>query len=431
MKNIRKYMLALTLLTSLSASSQTTLLYESFNGYNYQAPEGAEPFSVYSNQGFLSDTEDLDKPEIAKWNEGILGDPCNASIANKCIEVGTASLQQEFKIYLDYNYKGNITVSFSMAPHSKIKSKSYKICPYVTMISDDGNPVLPIKKYINGKEVESLSKSELDFDKWNIISLEYENAANHTLAIGSCHRDKNGKLLRTDDNRFFLDEIKITSDQVPEDRTYSESSQNNNLSNTSHANITLARTISRNHWNSFCVPFDIPTGIIDNVFGENIQIMKIDTVTNDNIIFTKTKRIYAGIPYLIKTDKDIVNPVFEGVNIKDPQSKDLHFNGYHFIGNFNKTEITDNNIYVLGTDNKIYHAKKGSFINSFHAYFTSNKGEDSFSAKFNIADVVSAINAIQGISGNSSDSNYYNILGKRINAPQKGLFIHNGKVIVK
>ena len=141
---------------------------------------------------------------------------------------------------------------------------------------------------------------------------------------------------------------------------------------------------------------------------------------------------------------NIVNPVFSNVTVEDPASTVVSFNGGEFVGNFAPLEITDANrksIVLLAAGNKLGYAKtdrtiaNGKALGACRAYFhipsISGNAQTarSFVLNFDEENVTTGIIEVNTNTTNKSEG-AFNLQGRRIVNPKKGLYIVNGKKII-
>ena len=90
-----------------------------------------------------------------------------------------------------------------------------------------------------------------------------------------------------------------------------------------HCVVRLKRTLSKDYWNTFCVPFAIDV--------RDMGIYCFEDVEGNTMRFVNAY-IEAGKPCLVKPREDIVNPVFRGITLsatapQNVEASDFSFNG--------------------------------------------------------------------------------------------------------
>lgn len=109
----------------------------------------------------------------------------------------------------------------------------------------------------------------------------------------------------------------IVTVEVPKAKNYTldETKTDNVIETYENANVTLQRTLSKDYWNTFCVPFALDAEQVTQYFGEGTQLRTYEGNCNNNIVYFATvDNIEAGKPYIMKPGNTVVqNPTFEGV----------------------------------------------------------------------------------------------------------------------
>ncbi len=196
--------------------------------------------------------------------------------------------------------------------------------------------------------------------------------------------------------------------------------------------VQLTRTLSKDYWNTFCVPFSMTAEQIAATFGEGTKVTEYASTDGTTLNFTEATAITAGVPYLIKPATTTANPAIEGVTIAagDAQEKG---STYKFIGIYSpKALATDGSELFIGTDSQLYSpAADKNTINGMRAYLNVPAGTEG--ARLNILGEM--VTAIDGVSLNGNDEvKVFNLKGQRVGNTTKGLakgiYVVNGKKMV-
>ena len=199
-------------------------------------------------------------------------------------------------------------------------------------------------------------------------------------------------------------------------------------------NATLERTLSNAYWSTFSVPFDVDADQVTAVLGEGVKLRKFQGSEGTVIKFQEATTIEAGHAYLVKPAEPVTNPVFTGVTVENTVGEtDNDSYGYGFVGAvIKKTLKTDHTELFLGTDAKFYYPEKAekATMKGLRGYFVvpAEAEPSKLSVDVNGSGIATSINSmnIEGM----GDGNIYNLQGQRVNAPQKGLYIVNGKKVI-
>ena len=199
-------------------------------------------------------------------------------------------------------------------------------------------------------------------------------------------------------------------------------------------------------WATLCLPFEVS---LDNQKFRAFKLLSADDVT-ETVELEEVKTIEAGTPVIIKM-KDGVNSFSFSVEstaiAKDVQTAATADGNYQLQGLYTQKEFSkdvDNNRYIvkgnkLMNPTKLLENTKVTRVASkpFRAYMVGNSSAPTAGAKMfsiGISDSTTAIDTLNTIANDKAE--YYDLQGKRLNEPQKGINIvkRNGKtmkVIIK
>lgn len=162
---------------------------------------------------------------------------------------------------------------------------------------------------------------------------------------------------------------------LDETATSNESWVGNIEAATTH-DVQIKRTIKAGMYNTFCLPFAVDHDQCKDIFGSDVQIRTLDEATVEegdfvlNLNFKNASDIYQGTPVLIKTSRDIVNPVFTGVKFTTATPASTTKTNANFVGTFIKDEIpADPNNLFMGANNTLYFPTVNMPILGMRAYF--------------------------------------------------------------
>jgi len=124
-------------------------------------------------------------------------------------------------------------------------------------------------------------------------------------------------------------------------------------------NVQIIRTIKAGMYNTFCLPFEVSSNMCKAIFGLDVELRTLDeAIVEDNVLtlnFKNASDIYPGTPVLIKTSRDIVNPVFTDVQFTTAAPSATTKTHADYEGTFVKSSLdADPNILFLGANNKLY-----------------------------------------------------------------------------
>ena len=217
-----------------------------------------------------------------------------------------------------------------------------------------------------------------------------------------------------------------------ETATVSFNSQNN-------VDVQLERTLSPEHWNSFCVPFAISADVIAEKFGAGTQICTFGSMNGNVMNFAHSTTIEAGTPYIVKPTKEVVDPSFTGVNIEATAAKKVGADGYFMQGIYSaKTDLTtDGTNLFLGDGNKFYKPAGATTarMKGLRAFFIVPQGTNFAALRANIDGATTSIDELTTVVEQPTDNRIYNLQGQFVGTSFEGLhgvYVQNGKkVLVK
>ena len=200
-------------------------------------------------------------------------------------------------------------------------------------------------------------------------------------------------------------------------------------------NVTIARTFVPGVWNTLSLPFDLDNFLLKAKFGNDVQVKALaSTEIVDDVLyfnFTDVDAIEAGKPYLIQVSAPVESPIqFNGVTISNTPNPYEDENA-SFIPVLDVTTLDNGNenILFLGADNTLYYpAEDSGDMRGFRAYFVVTGAAQGAKAVMSFDDSLTGVKAIEGESG--QDSRAYDLQGRMVSNPTKGVYIVNGKKVV-
>lgn len=238
----------------------------------------------------------------------------------------------------------------------------------------------------------------------------------------------------------------IVTVEVPKAKNYTldETKTDNVIETYENANVTLQRTLSKDYWNTFCVPFALDAEQVTQYFGEGTQLRTYEGNCNNNIVYFATvDNIEAGKPYIMKPGNTVVqNPTFEGVSMV---ATGLDKNGnpqavgdastVQMKGIYNHVTLVQDktNIYI-GAGNKFYYPADAEAcqMNGLRAYFIVPEGTDIKKLRANLDGATTSLGEI--FDTEESNTPVYNLqgqcVGNSLSTLKSGIYVQNGKKVV-
>lgn len=196
--------------------------------------------------------------------------------------------------------------------------------------------------------------------------------------------------------------------------------------------VALTRTLVADKWNTFCVPFDTE---IDGTALEGATVKTIGTVVGNVINLEDATKIEAGVPYLVMpTSGNIENPTFKSVTITEISAKDSGNDEYKFVGTYSPKTINKGEfgkIWGVTAEGKLAKINEGTTMKGLRAYFVFPTS--AAAAKLNFDGETTGINNIE--TNATVNGKVYNLngqyVGNSLNGLKKGIYVVNGKKVIK
>lgn len=213
----------------------------------------------------------------------------------------------------------------------------------------------------------------------------------------------------------------------------------NSFNAQNNVDVQLKRTLSPEHWNSFCVPFAISADVIAEKFGAGTLVYTFGSMNGNVMNFAPSTTIEAGKPYIVKPTQEVVDPSFTGVNIEATAAKKVGADGYFMQGIYSaKTDLTtDGTNLFLGDGNKFYKpaGTTTARMKGLRAFFIVPQGTNLAALRANIDGATTAIDEFATVVEQPTDNRIYNLQGQFVGTSFEGLhgvYVQNGKkVLVK
>ena len=194
--------------------------------------------------------------------------------------------------------------------------------------------------------------------------------------------------------------------------------------------VVLTRSITAGNWSTIVLPFDLASDKITTVFGEGASVAELTDGDANTLNFTTTltdSKMKANQPYAIKVASNFTTATISGVTIESATPTQSLTN-WNFVGNYSTPATIPTGSYYFKS-NKLYQAGTGTHsIKPFRAYFTP-KGSSAPALNFVVDGETTGIDATL-VNSEKVNSEVYDLQGRRVAQPTKGLYIVNGKKVV-
>lgn len=191
-------------------------------------------------------------------------------------------------------------------------------------------------------------------------------------------------------------------------------------------------------WYTICLPFNVARQQLVEVFGgENVELRTFDHMKGTVMYFKPVYDLAAGVPYLIKPNKNLDNLLFENVKIDMAAHPDLQVgaDGYFMQGTYQATVLNpdgtnlflgDNNTFFRPSEND--HRMKGTRV-----YFIIPRKAVDQVLSYDTETIVEGIVDVE-VNSQSNSQKVYNIngvyVGDNLQNLASGVYIVDGKKVV-
>lgn len=198
--------------------------------------------------------------------------------------------------------------------------------------------------------------------------------------------------------------------------------------------VATRRTLRGGIWNTLCLPFDVSRPDLYTALGPQTLVMTTYNSYADNVLTFSTVSggnvITAGTPFLLKCDRDGINPTFRAVTITQTAPQGRTDNGVTFQGCFGSTPLaTDGTDLFIGVDNNLYSPASGTnVLGGMRAFIRLATAGSRLSLA--IDDGTTMIHEATTTTDRRPDDTVYTLQGQRVDKPVRGLYISGGKKII-
>jgi len=248
-------------------------------------------------------------------------------------------------------------------------------------------------------------------------SIEFINNAEQEVNIGlKAHAGNNTRWMGI--NNIHLYKIAPKAFIIDENAT-------ENIIAAGAGDVKLTRTIKVG-MNSVVLPFQMTADDIVTLGGEGAVAYTVSEYANDNLKLAEATTIQPNVPFFLKATAAGTEFDFEGKTIaaEDPV---VTVGDATLVGTYAKIDAVPEGSYIL-SGGKFYLVNSTVSLKPTRAYITIAEPTEVSALGFTIEDAT----AIVGVESEVANSEVYDIAGRKVSAPVRGLYIANGKkVLVK
>ena len=227
----------------------------------------------------------------------------------------------------------------------------------------------------------------------------------------------------------------LTSVEIHKAKSISENSDNS-ITKYTDMIVNLERSFVKDMWNTVCLPFAPTAEQANALFGTGYQLAAFTGVSGTTMEFSTIdiSGFEAGKPYLVKPTQDLSSPVtLFDVDLTATNGKTVTFGDYSFKGTFVSKSFDASersSVRFVGSGNKLLTPNDDSSMKALRCYFVVPA--ESAARSFTIDGMDDSTTSISGMSEATTTNYIYDLSGRQVVNPVKGLYIVNGrKVVIK
>ena len=203
--------------------------------------------------------------------------------------------------------------------------------------------------------------------------------------------------------------------------------------------FTVKRTLHAGHWNTLYLPFDMSWDDLQSNLGEGWKLYEFTgcNTSTDTMEFTQKTSggADANVPYLLwvpagysKTQLDITGEPWVKI-WGTPATVNPNEAGYKMIGTLAPATLAEGALFING--DKVYRSTGSSTIKAMSAYFEVPPMAGARSFTFSVDGQTTGIISIEKDGSFNVEETVYDLQGRKVTNPKHGLYIINGKKIMK
>lgn len=354
----------------------------------------------------------------------------NHALPQNCIFMSDNGEEYKFKIYCFYKHRVNKGFLTSISGDAKVTSPEF-LAPngYVVRVVFE-------QKY-NGSRPYISSAAQTNYIKNGEGTLTALNEYEFTETIPDSK-----PFTITSTSICYIKKIEIFINPVPSleisDTDFEADAKIKEYDKTA-VHFKLKRSfVADDTWYTICLPFNVAQKQLVEVFGgEKVELRTFDHMEGMVMYFKPVYDLEAGVPYLIKPNKNFDNLLFENVKIDMAAHPDLQVgaDGYFMKGTYQATELNpdgtnlflgDNNTFFRPSEND--HRMKGTRV-----YFIIPRKAVDQVLSYDTETIVDGIVDVE-VNSQSNSQKVYNIngvyVGDNLQNLTPGVYIVDGKKVV-
>lgn len=201
------------------------------------------------------------------------------------------------------------------------------------------------------------------------------------------------------------------------------------------ADITLKRTLKAGMHNTIVLPCDLPLWKARYYFGNGVKMEKITAY--DNVLLTEEiNEAPANTPFLLIPSEVHADNTYllDNVSVREGGLTDAEFTNGKLVGSYaaatvvSKSEDADKTNYVISNDRFYFIDSTPATMKGTRAYLVLNNPASGVKSIVTFDGVADGIESPAADELNGSD--IYDLSGRRVSNPARGIYIMNGKKVI-
>ena len=192
--------------------------------------------------------------------------------------------------------------------------------------------------------------------------------------------------------------------------------------------VSLTRTFTEGNWSTLCLPF----GVDASKFSAVKELSDI-TVNGENVTlnFTDATELKAGKPYLVQASGETTISA-ENVDViiaAGSTAKESDHTTVTYVGTYAPISKVNEGSFVV-SNNKLYNVNSEVSLKAYRGYFTAVQTTGAVkNLTWDMDDTADGIESVEAKT--IANDAIYNLAGQRVSKAAKGVYIINGKKVLK
>ncbi len=202
------------------------------------------------------------------------------------------------------------------------------------------------------------------------------------------------------------------------------------------ADITLKRTLKAGMHNTIVLPCDLPKWKARYYFGSDVKMEKITAYEGGVLLTEEINEAPANTPFLLIPSEVHADNTYllDNVSVREGGLTDAEFTNGKLVGSYaaatvvSKSEDAEKTNYVISNDRFYFIDSTPATMKGTRAYLVLNNPASGVKSIVTFDGVADGIEPPAADELNGSD--FYDLSGRRVSNPARGIYIMNGKKVI-